>query len=197
MNHPVQGVDEVTSFPLVDRETVRAGRGWFVALGVSFLVLGVLAIALPLVASLVTTVLIGWLLVVGGVIQGVHAIQNRRWAGSGWALVGAAVLVVAGALVAIFPVVGTLTLTLVLAAFFVAEGLLKMIRAAQHRTLPGWRWLLCDGILSLLLGGLILFQWPSAAVWALGLLVGVNFIFGGSSMLLIGLGAGSMAPARR
>jgi uncharacterized membrane protein HdeD (DUF308 family) len=130
---------------------------------------------------------------VGGVIQGVHALQNRRWAGSGWAILEALVMVVAGVLVAIFPVAGKLTLTLVLSVFFVFEGVLKIVRCAQHRTMRAWGWLLFDGIASLVLGVLIWAGWPSTAVWALGLLVGIDFLMGGVSLLLIGLGAGAVA----
>src|SRR3954470_16154052 len=97
---------------VVDVTTLRENRGWFIALGIGLMILGILAILLPPLASLVTTVVIGWLMVLGGIFQGVHAIQNRRWRGWGWTLVGAALLVVAGIMVVMNPVTGTLTLTL-------------------------------------------------------------------------------------
>lgn len=99
----------------------RDSWSWFIGLGIGFLVLGALAIFVPLVASVLTTMLFGWLLVIGGILTAVHAVQNRRWAHSGWALVSAAIEIAAGLLVA-FPLAGTATLTLVLAAFFAAEG---------------------------------------------------------------------------
>lgn len=172
----------------------RESRSWFIGLGIGFLVLGALAIFVPLVASVLTTMLFGWLLVIGGILTAVHAVQNRRWAHSGWALVSAAVEIVAGLLLVAFPLAGTATLTLVLAAFFAAEGVVRIIRAYQHRAAYGWGFLLFDGIVSLVLGGLILLGWPSTAVWALGLLLGIELVLGGSSLLVIGLGAG--APAR-
>ena len=186
--------DSVVS--LVDPHTVHENRGWFIGLGIALLVLGVLAIILPPLASLATTVVIGWLLVVGGLVQGYHAIRNPRWAGRGWAIVAAVVYLIAGALVVAFPLTGTAVLTLILAAFFVASGILKIIRAVQHRRMPAWGWVLFDGILSLVLGALIWIGWPSTAVWALGLLVGIDLVFGGSSMLAIGVGAGQLVEAR-
>jgi uncharacterized membrane protein HdeD (DUF308 family) len=196
MAEPLRDRGEATSFALVEAHTVREGRGWFIGIGLAFVVLGLLAIFLPFAASLVTTLVIGWLMVIGGVVQGVHALQNRRWAHSGWAVAGAIVQVVAGVLVVIFPLTGTIALTLILAAFFAAEGAFKIIRAVQHRAMPAWGWLLFDGILCLGIGFLILARWPSTSVWAIGLLVGVNFLVGGSSMLLLGITARHPLAAR-
>jgi uncharacterized membrane protein HdeD (DUF308 family) len=196
MADPVQVHGEATSFALVEVHSVHERRGWFIGLGVAFMVLGALAIFLPFAASLVTTLVIGWLMVVAGVFQGVHAIQNRGWAHSGWAIVGALVQVVAGALVVVFPLTGTLALTLILAAFFAAEGVTKIIRSLQHRGMAGWGWLLFDGLLALGLGVLILALWPGTSVWVIGLLVGVNFLVGGSSMLMLGLAAGRTLGVR-
>jgi uncharacterized membrane protein HdeD (DUF308 family) len=191
----VRNQGNVGIFEVVDVEPVREHRGWFVGLGIVFMALGVLAILLPFIASLVTTIVLGWLMIVGGIFQGVHAIQNRRWGNSGWAIVSAILYVVAGLLIVAFPLTGTLTLTLVLAAFFVAQGVLKIIRAAQHRRMHAWPWLLLDGIISLALGLLVGLGWPSTAAWAIGLLVGIDLAFSGSSMLLIGLGAAPLARA--
>jgi uncharacterized membrane protein HdeD (DUF308 family) len=189
MVSPFREISEPTFFARADLDTVRRMRGWFVGLGVAFVLLGVLAIFLPLAASLVTTEVIGWLLVIGGVLQGVHAFQNRQWSGSGWAIVGALIMVIAGVLDIAFPVAGTLALTLILASYFLVEGVLKIFRSVQHRHMRAWGWFLFDGLLCLLLGGLIWMGWPGTAVWALGLLVGINFIMGGSSLLLIALGS--------
>ncbi|WP_437276794.1 HdeD family acid-resistance protein [Sorangium sp. KYC3313] len=180
-----------TSFGLglVDAHTVQENRGSFLGLGIALLVLGVLAILMPVVASLVSAVVIGSVLVVSGLLLGVHAVRNPRWANSSWSLVSALFQIVAGVLIVAFPVTGTMTLTLILAAFFFADGFLRIIRAIQHRGMPAWGWLLFDGLLSLALGVLIWWRWPSTAAWALGLLVGVNLIISGSSMLLIGVSA--------
>jgi uncharacterized membrane protein HdeD (DUF308 family) len=183
-----------SSIALVDFRHVRAARSWFIGLGVVFVLLGLLAVVVPFAATMATTMLIGWLMLIGGLFQGAHALRNRRWGGSGWALASAAVGVIGGGLVIAFPLAGTLTLTLILAGFFVAEGALKIVRALQHRGMPAWGFLLLDGAVALGLGLMIAVGWPSTAVWALGLLVGINFVFGGVSLLLIGAGARPTAP---
>ena len=193
---PYQGSQGLMTFERVDLGSVREHRGWFFGLGIAWVVLGALAILVPFVASVLSAVMFGWLMIIGGFFEGVHAFQNQRWGGFPWAVLEGVVLVVAGALVVAFPLTGTLTLTLILAAFFFAEGVLKIIRATQHRDLPAWGWLLFDGALSLVLGLMIAVGWPSTAVWALGLLVGIDLLFSGVSMLLIGAGAGTLSRAR-
>ncbi|WP_437733828.1 HdeD family acid-resistance protein [Sorangium sp. So ce1335] len=181
---------------LVDADSVREHRGSFLALGVALMVLGFIALLMPAIATLVSAVAIGCLLALSGLLQGIHAIRSRRWAGAGWSLASALVQLVAGVLIVAFPVTGKLTLTLILAALFFAEGLLWIVRAIQHREMPAWGWLLFDGIVTLALGALILWGWPSTAVWAIGLLVGVDLLLGGSSMLLIGIAARPVAGVR-
>jgi uncharacterized membrane protein HdeD (DUF308 family) len=180
----------------VDFDDVREHPGRFIALGVALVVLGALAILLPVVTAVVTTVALGWLLVLGGLAEGIHAVADRRWGGSGWAIAGAALYVVAGVLVAAFPMTSKLVVTLVLSGFLVGDGVLKIVRAALHQALPGWGWLIFDGVLAIALGGLLWLHWPSSAAWALGLLVGIDLVCNGTSMLVIGLGAGRVARAR-
>jgi uncharacterized membrane protein HdeD (DUF308 family) len=189
MATPVRGPEDIVNIRMVDLRAVRANRGWFIGLGVLFLVLGIFAILLPFLASLVSAVVFGWLLMLGGIFQGVHALQNRQWGGWGWALAGAAVLLVGGVLVAAYPLRGTIALTFVLAMYFLAIGATKIVRAFQHRAMPSWGWLLFDGIVSVVLGLLIALGWPSTAIWAIGLLVGIDLFLGGTSLLLIGMSA--------
>lgn len=191
--NPIHDRDAAFGFALVDLDIVRQRSRWFIGLGIAFLVLGVLAVLAPLAASLVSAVFIGWLMLIGGVVQFIHAVKNRRWEHSTFAIVSAVIQAIAGLCVVLFPIAGTLTLTLVFAAYFIAEGVLKIVRAVQHRDLPAWGWLLFDGILALVLGALIVIGWPGTAVWAIGLLVGINLLFSGTSMVLIGLAARSAA----
>jgi uncharacterized membrane protein HdeD (DUF308 family) len=192
MVQPAGGTDDRVSIVVFDMEPVRRNRGWFFGLGIAFLALGILLILMPMIASLVSAMVLGWMMVIGGLFQGYHAIRARGWKGAAWSLVSAALLAGAGLLVVLFPITGTLTLTLILSAFFIANGVAKIVRALQHRGMPSWGWLLGDGILSLALGFLIFAGWPSTAAWAIGLLVGIDFLLGGSSMILIGLAAGPL-----
>ncbi len=156
------------------------------------MLLGFLAIAVPFAATLVSTIFLGWLLVVGGIAHAVHAARSRTWRGFPWEVLSAVLHVVAGVLVVAFPVAGTLTLTLVLAAFFTVEGVLKIVRAVQHQGMERWGVLLFDGIVTLALGVLNWTQWPGAAVWVIGLLVGVELLVGGVAMLSLAASARPM-----
>jgi len=195
MMQPPEGPVDTTRITVVGQvdDVVQRNRAWFFGLGAAFMVLGVLLILMPLLASLLTALVVGWILVLAGLFQGLHAVRNRGWRGASWSIVGSVLFVVAGLLVAAFPITGTLTLTLTLASFFMANGVVKVIRAVQNRRIPAWGWLFFDGLVSLALGVLIFAGWPSTAAWALGLLVGIDLLLGGTSMVLIGLGAGSLA----
>ncbi|WP_437926926.1 HdeD family acid-resistance protein [Sorangium sp. So ce291] len=183
-------------FAPADIDAVREKRGWFLALGVASIVLGVLAVILPFVASLVTTIVLGWLIVLAGVAEGFHAIQSRGWAGAGWELVSALVQVAFGLLLVLFPMTGKLALMVIASAYFVAEGALRLVRAYQHRGLRGSGWLVFDGILALALGVLILTGGVTTAARVLGLLVGISLLTGGTSMILIALGAARVLHTR-
>lgn len=198
MMQPPEGPGDTTRITVVGQvdDVVRRNRAWFFGFGAAFMVLGVLLLLMPLLASLLTALVIGWIMVLAGIFQGIHAVKSRGWRGASWSLVGAVLFVVAGLLVAAFPVTGTLTLTLTLSAFFMANGVVKIIRAVQNRHISAWGWLFFDGLVSLALGVLIFAGWPSTAAWALGLLVGIDLLLGGTSLVLIGLSAGSVAGAR-
>lgn len=197
MVEPMHVSGQPTGFGRMEiMERVREHRGWFFALGVGFILLGALAIVVPFAAAVVTSMVIGWVMIVGGLFQGFHAVQNRRWQGWGWALAGAALHVIAGGLVVAYPITGTLTLTLIFALFFAINGIVKLVRAFQHRAMRGWGWLVFDGLVTLALGVMILSGWPGTAVWALGILVGVDLLFNGSSMLVMALASGPATEPR-
>lgn len=170
-------------------EVVKEYWKWFLALGILLIVLGVLAIALPAFAALAVEIFLGWLLLIGGVAQCIHAFSARRWGGFLLQLLNGALYIVAGALLLAFPLQGVLTLTLVLAALFVVEGAARIVMAFRMRPMAQWGWVLLSGILAVILGVLIWIQWPSAAAWAIGLLAGINFLFGGTTMLMLALAA--------
>src|SRR6185437_5534953 len=123
-------------------------RGWVIASGVALVVLGLLSILLPSFSTLAIDVAVGWLLVVGGIVHGVHAFQVGRGA---WPRVlVAALYVVAGVLVLARPMAGAMALTLILSAFLVAVGVSRILVARHLRPIPGWGWTLGNGILSIL-----------------------------------------------
>jgi uncharacterized membrane protein HdeD (DUF308 family) len=167
----------------------------FVAEGVVMIVLGLLAIAVPEVASVAITIFIGWLFFIGGIFRAVSLVQHRDMPGFGWALATALLAIVLGLVLLLRPIAGVLTLTIALVIFFILEGISAILLAIQHRRhLPSWGWVLFSGLIDLLLAFLIWDGWPSSADWAIGLLVGINMVFSGLSLVMTALAARTMAP---
>jgi uncharacterized membrane protein HdeD (DUF308 family) len=163
--------------------------GWLLAVGILLIVLGLMAIATPVYATFAVQALLGWILIVGGIAQGVHAFMTRGWGGFLLELLSALLYLAVGILLLVNPVEGALALTIVLAAFLVVEGVFKIIMAWRVRGHPRWGWLLASGIVSLILGALIWAQWPSSALWVIGLLVGVHLLFTGWALVVLALAA--------
>jgi uncharacterized membrane protein HdeD (DUF308 family) len=166
-------------------EILQENRGWFIALGVALIILGVLAIALPVAATLTVEIFIGWLLLFGGGFQLVHLLRSQSWRGAVLQILASVLYLGTGLLLLLYPLTGALTLTLVLGTFFLIEGSLKVIMAFRVRPTPRWGWLLFNGILSLALGWMIWIHWPATAAWAIGLLFGIDLIFSGWSMVML------------
>ena len=169
----------------VVRETSTLSLLW----GVLLIILGIMAIAYPLAAAAAVNVVLAWLITLAGVV---HVMLAFRSHGAGrvlWRLlVGLAYLFI-GVYLIVHPVVGIATLTLVIACLFVIEGIFEIIWFFRTRSGSGSFWLLFDGIVTLVLGGLIYMHWPSSAVWAIGTLVGVSMISSGISRVMMSLAA--------
>jgi uncharacterized membrane protein HdeD (DUF308 family) len=159
--------------------------------GVVLVVLGATAIVLPPLATLATTILLGWLFLVSGIMGLVTTFWLRNAAGFWWSLLSGALGVVVGALLLARPVSGALSLTIVLIAFFVIEGVASIMFALEHkRELTGkWGWMLTSGVVDLVLALMIFAGLPSTAAWAVGLLVGINMVFGGVALATMALHA--------
>jgi uncharacterized membrane protein HdeD (DUF308 family) len=161
--------------------------GWFLALGIVLILAGLAAIAFPLVGSIVAKTFLGWLFLIGGVMMIVHAFQAPGWKGFLWELLIGVLYVVAGGYLAFFPLTGLLTLTVLIAALFIAEGIFESIMAFRVRPHEGWIWLLLSGIAALAVGVIIAMGLPESSIWALGLLVGINLLFSGWSYIFLAL----------
>jgi uncharacterized membrane protein HdeD (DUF308 family) len=162
----------------------------FLAQGIVMMVLGLLAVAEPNVATVAVGIFVGWLFFVGGIFRALSVWQSRRMPGFPWSMLTAALAIVLGLILILRPLAGVLTLTMVLVAFFIVEGVTSIIGAIQHRQhLRSWVWVLFSGIVDLLLAYLIWAGWPSSADWAIGLLVGINMIFLGLSLVMTALAA--------
>jgi uncharacterized membrane protein HdeD (DUF308 family) len=170
-------------------ETVRAKWGWFLALGVALVLGGTLMIALPLASSVAVTVIIALVFAVGGALQIWHAFSVKGWSGFLWNVAIGLVALIGGIAVYTNPLVGTFTLTLVVAAILLAQGVTQILLALKVRPHDGWGWVLAAGIVSLLAGLCIWLEFPTSALWALGVLGGVAVLTNGWSYIAIALAA--------
>lgn len=166
--------------------------------GVVLIVLGATAVVIPPLATLAVTILFGWLFLISGVIGLFTTFWMRRAPGFLWSLVSAALGIMVGVLLLVAPLQGALSLTFVLIVFFIIEGVVTIMFALEHkRELSGrWGWMLASGVVDLLLSALILAGLPSTAAWAIGLLVGINMLFGGAALIAMALHARNAVPVK-
>lgn len=168
---------------------VQRKWGWLLALGILFIVLGTIGLGMSFALTVVSVLLFGVLLLIGGGAQLVEAFQHQGWKSTLWNILIALLYVVAG-LVAIYdPVGASIALTLVIAVALVTIGVFRIIMAFQLRPARGWWWPLLAGIASLVLGGLIFSEWPVTGLWVIGLFVAIEMIFHGWSYVTIALAA--------
>lgn len=191
-------VDQPTDEAAMGRALQSAVREhWvlFLIEGIVLLILGVLAILVPPLATITVTILIGWLFLISGLVGGATTLWMRNAPGHWWSLLSALIGIVAGILLLLRPLTGALSLTLLLGAFFVLEGIASIMYAVEHRNqlTNRWGWMLASGIIDLVLAAIIILGLPGTAAWALGLLVGVNLLFGGAAMAGIALAARNTA----
>jgi uncharacterized membrane protein HdeD (DUF308 family) len=166
--------------------------------GIVMMVLGFLAVVEPNVATLAVSIFVGWLFFVGGIFRALSVWRSREMPGFAWSLLTALLAIVLGLVLIFRPLAGVLTLTMVLIAFFIVEGITAIVIAVQHRAhLRSWGWVLFSGIVDLLLAYLIWAGWPSSADWAIGLLVGINMLFFGLSLVMTALAARMMGNQAR
>ena len=163
--------------------------------GVVLLVLGATAIVLPPLATLAVTILIGWLFLVSGVIGLFTTFWMRAAPGFWWALLSAVLGIVAGVWLLAAPVTGAFSLTIILVAFFIIEGIASIMFSLDHkRELSGqWGWMLVSGVVDLILAAVIFAGLPGTAAWAIGLLVGINMVFGGTALIAMAVHARNAA----
>jgi uncharacterized membrane protein HdeD (DUF308 family) len=168
----------------------------FLVEGVVLVALGLLAIVLPPIATLAVEILFGWLFLISGIVGLVTTFWMRQAPGFWWALLSAVLGIAAGIVLLARPVSGVLTLTLILIVFFTIEGVASIMYALEHkRELSGrWGFMLASGIVDLIVAGIILVGLPGTAAWAIGILVGINMVFGGSALIAMAMHAREIDP---
>jgi uncharacterized membrane protein HdeD (DUF308 family) len=165
----------------------------FLIEGILLVILGFAAIVVPPLASLAVTIFLGWMFLISGIAGLALTFWGRRVPGFWWSLISAVLGIVAGVILLARPLQGTLTLTIVVGAYFLAEGVATIMYALEHRRelSDRWNWMLFSGVLDILIAAIIIIGLPGSAEWALGLLVGINLVFGGASLIGVALAARS------
>jgi len=176
--------------------SVRGHWRLFLAEGIILFILGLLAIVIPPVATIAVEVLIGWLLLASGIVGLIATFRTRGAPGFWWSMLSAILGIVAGIVLLRWPLTGALSLTLILTVFLVLEGIVSILYALEHKRELSGRWgvMLFSGIVDLCLAGMIFAGLPGTAAWAIGLLIGVNLVFGGSALVAMALHARNSAP---
>jgi uncharacterized membrane protein HdeD (DUF308 family) len=181
----------------VVRDTVRYHWQLFLAQGVIMTIFGLVAVVWPQISTVAVDVYVGWLFLLSGIVGlGSMLLANSAQAFL-WSLLTAALSLFVGIVLLWHPVEGAVSLTLVLIAFFIVEGIFQIAASVSYRdALPdSWGWLLASGIVDLILAALIIKGWPSTAGWALGLIAGVNLITSGAAMIMVALAGRSVVKA--
>lgn len=160
---------------------VREHRGWFFGLGLVLVVLGIVAIVAAFAATLATVLFFGVLLLIAGVVQIAHALASARWRGFLAHLLGGLLYALIGGVIVYDPVTAGIGLTLLLAAFFIAGGALKLVLGMQAES----GWFAFSGLIDLVLGVLVALGLPETGTWVIGLFLGIELLFAGLTLLLM------------
>jgi uncharacterized membrane protein HdeD (DUF308 family) len=171
-----------------DREMLRRTWGGFVAFGVIIVLLGLLGLAFTGVFTLGIVALLGWVFAISGAVEIVHAVVRKGWAGFWVDLVSGLLTLGAGVMIILQPVAAVAVLTVLIGIVFVIGGIFRLWAGAAIRT-PYGTWVVLHGIVSALLGVMILAEWPFSSVWVIGTLVSIDLLFNGARMIALGLAA--------
>jgi len=174
-------------------EKLRSSWIWLAILAVISIVGGLLALFNPFAATLAATLMAGWVFAILGVVQIVQSFQLRGWGGFLWALLFGVLTLLVGIALLANPLAGMVSLTLLVAVLFLVTGVIKIAYSFSLRPISGWGWVLASGIVSLVLGIMILGNFPWAAASVLGILLGVELLSNGVLFLLVALGLRKLA----
>jgi uncharacterized membrane protein HdeD (DUF308 family) len=188
---------DITTLQSKMSAAVREHWKAFLFEGILLVILGLAAMIAPLIAGLAFTIFLGWMFLISGIVGLAATFWARAMPGFWWSLISALLAIGAGVVLLIQPAQGVLTLTIVIGAYFLAEGVASIMYALEHRRelSDRWSWMLFSGLLDILIAFMIIAGLPGSAEWAIGLLVGINLVFGGASLIGMALAARKGAAA--
>jgi len=172
---------------------VRRRWGWFLALGIIYLIGGIAAIFLPVVSSIAFTIVIASFLLVGGIVQIIQSFQMNGWQGVVWNLLMGIITVVGGGYALWNPVAGAMAITLVIAITFIAQGIVELVMGFRLRPVDGWGWIVASGVLAVLAGIALTWTFPASGLVTVGTIAGIAMIFTGWTYIYIAMSARRLA----
>ena len=178
---------DVSEVPLSGEKAGKRSL-WFVVLGLIVFAAGMIAAANLFVATFVSVLMVGAMMIAGGVIEIVHAFGVRTWGGFFLWLLTGILYTVAGVLTFYNPLLATLAITLMIGASLIGAGLVRVWVGFAHRGSSGWGWVVAGGLLTVVVGVMILLRWPVNSIWVLGLFLAIDLMFQGLSYITYGLG---------
>jgi uncharacterized membrane protein HdeD (DUF308 family) len=173
---------------------LKQNKGLFIVEGILFVILGLLAIAVPVLFTFSVELLFGGLLIVGGFLQGYRAYTLWEKPGFYISIFAAILSLILGFIFIANPLKGVLTLTAVLMLYFFISGVFKIVLGFELRQTPSWGWLIFSGIIAIFMGGIIYSGWPGTAFWVIGLLLGIDMLFFGISLLSLAFAVDKKSP---
>jgi len=187
--------EDVSEMQNALKNALRAHWGLFLFQGVVMVILGILAIAWPAVATVAVDIYVGWLFLISGLVGLIAMFAAPNVPAFLWTLLTAALSTAVGVMLLWKPVEGAVSLTIVLTAFFVVEGIFQIVASFTYRDVVpnSWGWMLVSGICDLALAAIIIFAWPVSAVWAMGLLAGINLLTSGFAIVVTAIEGRSFA----
>lgn len=162
--------------------------GWFVGIGIILVILGTIGIGATFALTLTTVTFFGFLILIGGGFQLVDAFQHKGWSLIGYILI-ALLYIAVGYIMVKNPLLASTTLTLFIAWALIAIGIMRLVIAFRLKGVAGWIWTLIGGIAAIVLGIMILNQWPESGLWVIGMFIAIELIFNGWGLIMLGLSA--------
>jgi len=176
--------------PVLGIEEVRAHRGWFLFMGAALIIFGTIAIGSAEIMTMVSVMLLGWILIFAGIFEAVHGFARRAWGGFFVNLMGGLLYAVTGLLMVSHPGLAAVTLTFMIAMLLIVAGTFRIV-VAFSTPLHHRGWLILNGAISMILGFCIMDSWPVSGTWVIGLFIGIDMIFDGWTEVMLALSVGS------
>jgi uncharacterized membrane protein HdeD (DUF308 family) len=174
-------------------EPLRAKCGWIVALGVVYVIAGLVALSSVVLATVVSVFIVGIMMVIAGVAEVINAFQLKSWGKFLlWIALGL-LYIVAGVVTFQNPLLAAALLTLMLGVALVVSGIMRIILAFNMKEGMPWMWVVLSGVITLILGGIVLAKWPVSSLYILGIFLGIDLVFAGVGWIFVGLGLKSRA----